>query len=88
MSARIIPVQPFDYVVFGATGDLSKRKLIPALYYRFKAGQFDGRSRIIGVSRSPWDDRKMQEVARESVKNHVDKAYRDKKVIEEFVSCF
>ena len=88
VSARIIPVQPFDYVVFGATGDLSKRKLIPALYYRFKAGQFDGRSRIIGVSRSPWDDRKMQEVARESVKNHVDKAYRDKKVIEEFVSCF
>ena len=40
MSSRIIPVQPFDYVVFGATGDLTKRKLIPALYHRFKDGQF------------------------------------------------
>ncbi len=38
MSARIIPVVPFDYVVFGATGDLSQRKLIPALYYRFYDG--------------------------------------------------
>ncbi|MEI2612951.1 MAG: hypothetical protein V9G20_30290 [Candidatus Promineifilaceae bacterium] len=55
MSSRIIPVQPFDYVVFGATGDLTKRKLIPALYHRFKDGQFDEQSRIIGVSRSQAD---------------------------------
>ena len=52
VSSRIIPVQPFDYVVFGATGDLTKRKLIPALYHRFHDGQFDEESRIIGVSRS------------------------------------
>ena len=52
VSSRIIPVQPFDYVVFGATGDLTKRKLIPALYHRFMDGQFDEQSRIIGVSRS------------------------------------
>ncbi len=88
MSARVIPVQPFDYVVFGATGDLTKRKLIPALYYRFKAGQFDQRSRIIGISRRPWDDKKMQEIARQSIKNHVDEIYHDPDVIEKFVSCF
>ena len=41
VSSRIIPVQPFDYVVFVATGDLTKRKLIPALYHRFLDGQFD-----------------------------------------------
>ena len=56
VSSRIIPVQPFDYVVFGATGDLTKRKLIPALYHRFKDGQFDEQSRIIGVSRSKLTD--------------------------------
>jgi glucose-6-phosphate 1-dehydrogenase len=39
-------------VVFGATGDLTKRKLVPALYHRFKDGQFDEQSRIIGASRS------------------------------------
>lgn len=88
MSSRIIPVEPFDYVVFGATGDLTKRKLIPALYYRFMDGQFDEQSRIIGVSRSPWDDKKMQDVARDAVKSFVDKEYQDKKTIDRFVTCF
>ena len=34
MISRVIAVEPFDLVVFGATGDLSRRKLIPALYHR------------------------------------------------------
>ena len=38
MSSRIIPVQPFDYVVFGATGDLTKRKLVPSLMGLAKDG--------------------------------------------------
>jgi len=42
----------FDIVLFGATGDLSKRKLLPALYRRYKAGQFASASRVIGVSSS------------------------------------
>ena len=37
--AKIIPVATFDCVVFGATGDLTLRKLLPALYYRFRDGQ-------------------------------------------------
>ena len=88
MSRRIIPVQPFDYVVFGATGDLTRRKLIPALYYRFIDGQFDEQSRIIGVSRTKWDDKKFQEVAREAVTSFVDEGSQDKKSIDRFVSCF
>jgi glucose-6-phosphate 1-dehydrogenase len=86
VSSRIIPVQPFDYVVFGATGDLTKRKLIPALYHRFKDGQFDEQSRIIGVSRSKWSDADFQKVARESIEQFVEKEYQDKKVIDRFVS--
>jgi len=42
----------FDIVLFGATGDLSKRKLLPALYRRHKAGQFAANSRVVGVSSS------------------------------------
>ena len=53
VSSRIIPVQPFDYVVFGATGDLTKRKLIPALYHRFKDGQFDETARGSSACRAP-----------------------------------
>ena len=86
MSSRIIPVQPFDYVVFGATGDLTKRKLIPALYHRFVDGQFDEESRIIGVSRSKLSDAEFQKQVRESIDQFVEKDYRDAKTIERFVS--
>ena len=88
MSSRIIPVQPFDYVVFGATGDLTRRKLLPALYHRFLDGQFDENSRIIGVSRSKWSDADFQKVARESVKEFVEAEYQDKAVIDRFASIF
>jgi glucose-6-phosphate 1-dehydrogenase len=86
VSSRIIPVQPFDYVVFGATGDLTKRKLIPALYHRFKDGQFDEQSRIIGVSRSKLTDAEFQKLGRESIEQFVEKEYQDKKTIDRFVS--
>jgi len=86
VSRRIIPVHPFDYVVFGATGDLAKRKLIPALYYRFKDGQFDEKSRIIGVSRTVWTDAEFQKVARDSITEFVEPEYQDKKTIDRFVS--
>ncbi len=41
---KIIPVAPFDAVVFGATGDLTMRKLLPALYYRFRDRQIRRRA--------------------------------------------
>ena len=88
VSSRIIPVQPFDYVVFGATGDLTKRKLIPALYHRFKDGQFDEQSRIIGVSRTKLTDAEFQQAARDSIAQFVEKDYQDDKVIDRFVSTF
>ncbi|MBU1336858.1 MAG: glucose-6-phosphate dehydrogenase [Alphaproteobacteria bacterium] len=88
MSSRIIPVQPFDYVVFGATGDLTKRKLIPALYHRFKDGQFDEESRIIGASRSKLSDADFQKVAREAISQFVEKEYQDEKVIDRFIKIF
>ena len=88
MSSRIIPVQPFDYVVFGATGDLCKRKLLPALYHRFLDGQFDEKSRIIGVSRSKLSDAEFQALAREAVHEFVEQAYQDEKTIARFVSIF
>ncbi len=52
MSARLIPVDPFDLVVFGGTGDLAMRKLLPGLYHRDCDDQIAAESRIIGVSRS------------------------------------
>ena len=88
MSSRIIPVQPFDYVVFGATGDLTKRKLIPALYHRFMDGQFDEQSRIIGVSRSKLSDAEFQKLAGDAVAQFVEKDYQDAAVIKRFLTIF
>jgi glucose-6-phosphate 1-dehydrogenase len=86
VSSRIIPVQPFDYVVFGATGDLTKRKLIPALYHRFKDGQFDETSRIIGVSRSKLSDADFKKLGKDSIEQFVEKEYQDKASIDRFVT--
>jgi glucose-6-phosphate 1-dehydrogenase len=52
MVSRVIPVNAFDLVLFGATGDLARRKIWPGLFHRFMAGQFGAESRILGVSRS------------------------------------
>jgi len=46
---------PFDLVLFGATGDLSMRKLLPALYRRHSAGQLPDNGRIIATARSEMD---------------------------------
>ena len=51
MVSRIIPVAVFDCVVFGATGDLTLRKLLPALYWRFRDGQMPAGSRVFGAAR-------------------------------------
>jgi glucose-6-phosphate 1-dehydrogenase len=48
-------LQPFDFVLFGATGDLAMRKLLPALYYRHRDGVLPSHGRIIGVSRQAMD---------------------------------
>jgi glucose-6-phosphate 1-dehydrogenase len=44
-------VDPFDLVIFGGTGDLATRKLIPALYHRHCAGQLPDGARVIALGR-------------------------------------
>ncbi|HYD74102.1 MAG TPA: glucose-6-phosphate dehydrogenase [Candidatus Binatia bacterium] len=64
--AEFIPVPPFDLVVFGATGDLSLRKLFPALLHRFLDGQIPPQSRIIGAARSDLDTDAFRRMVEES----------------------
>jgi len=71
MVARVIAVEPFDLVVFGATGDLAARKLIPALYHRDEAGQIPPEARIIGVSRRHLSGNEYRDLAREWLEQHV-----------------
>src|SRR5215510_11377958 len=69
MVARVVPVSPFDLVVFGGTGDLARRKLLPALYYRDLAGQLPDDARIIGVARSELSAEAYRERALEALKS-------------------
>ena len=50
--STFVPVEPFEIIVFGGTGDLARRKLLPSLYHRYRDGQISDDSRIVGVSRS------------------------------------
>jgi glucose-6-phosphate 1-dehydrogenase len=50
--AQLLPVDAFDLIIFGGTGDLAMRKLLPALYHRDGDGQFTADSRIVATGRS------------------------------------
>ena len=71
MVSKTIPVQPFDLVVFGATGDLAKRKIIPALFRRFIAGQIPDVSRILGISRQELSSKEYSVMVVDFIKEFV-----------------
>ena len=54
-------------VLFGATGDLAKRKLLPGLFHLAKVGLMPEEFRIIGAARHPISTDEFREVAQESV---------------------
>ena len=47
---------PGILVIFGASGDLTKRKLLPALFHLGQAGLLPGNFTIVGVARRPLGD--------------------------------
>ena len=55
-------------VIFGATGDLTRRKLVPALYNLFRKGRIGGETRIVGFARRDWSDEKLRDAMEEGVK--------------------
>ncbi len=55
-------------VIFGASGDLTGRKLLPALYQLSRAQRLPARFRIVGVSRSAWSDDEFRRHLHDSLK--------------------
>lgn len=68
----------FDLVLFGGTGDLAMRKLLPALYRRVACGQVTAGSRIIGAARSEHSRDEYLSHVEESVRKHVGKDFDSK----------
>src|SRR5215831_18605048 len=56
-------------VIFGASGDLTKRKLMPALYRLAYDSRLPASFSVVGVSRSPLSDQAFRELMREAVQN-------------------
>jgi glucose-6-phosphate 1-dehydrogenase len=86
MVARIIAVDPFDIIVFGGSGDLSRRKLLPALYQRDRSGQVPVEARVIGTSRRHMTDADFQQMAREAIESFVPRADIEDDVVERFIA--
>ena len=55
------------FVIFGASGDLTRRKLIPALYNLFLSGWMPEKFEIIGVSSGEMSDMKFRDYLRDGV---------------------
>ena len=58
------------FLLFGATGDLAKKKLLPALYELTKEGRLD--MPVVGIARSVLTDDEIRDRVRESVRASVD----------------
>jgi len=60
---------PHDQVIvlFGATGDLARRKLLPGIFHLFEAGLMPERFALIGTSRSALSKQEFVELTREAV---------------------
>ncbi|MEQ2526082.1 glucose-6-phosphate dehydrogenase [Bacillaceae bacterium CLA-AA-H227] len=71
-------------MIFGATGDLAKRKLFPSLYRLFEKNKLSDKFAVIGVARRPLTNEEFQQSIKDSVESAIEKEDR----IEEFASHF
>jgi len=69
-------VRPTTIVIFGASGDLTRRKLIPALYNSFRKGRLPARINVIGYARRPWSHDDFREQMRQGMEQFAADSYR------------
>jgi glucose-6-phosphate 1-dehydrogenase len=65
-----LPVHPTTLVIFGATGDLAHRKLLPAIYNLAHEGSLPERFNLIGVSRADKPHQDFRAETRESIERY------------------
>ncbi|SFR37993.1 glucose-6-phosphate 1-dehydrogenase [Yoonia tamlensis] len=87
MVSRVIPVETFDLVIFGGTGDLARRKILPGLFRRFRSGQMPVGSRIIGAARSEMDTAAYRSMIAEAVAEFGGDEKNDTKSLDAFVAA-
>ncbi|MBI3948435.1 MAG: glucose-6-phosphate dehydrogenase [Armatimonadetes bacterium] len=78
MSNTGVGSDPVSIIIFGASGDLTERKLVPALFDLFCDGRLPSETRVVGVARRPYSDddfrARLREGARRSPETRFDEA--------------
>ena len=64
-------ITPLCLVIFGASGDLTHRKLIPALFELFRQRRLPSEFAILGCARRPWSDTEFRQRMQESLKDEI-----------------
>ncbi len=85
MVAQTIPVDDFDLVIIGGTGDLAKRKILPGLYRRMCAGQMPEGARIIAAARSDFSQKQFKDFVQEALESFVKSKKRNEEKIKVFL---
>jgi glucose-6-phosphate 1-dehydrogenase len=78
------PLAPFVMVVFGGTGDLSKRKLLPALFRLYQGGDLPDGFAVVGAGRASLSDEEYRNLIRKSLREFLEPPFDEGKV-EEFL---
>ncbi|MCB1375274.1 MAG: glucose-6-phosphate dehydrogenase, partial [Rhodobacteraceae bacterium] len=86
MVSTVIPVQPFDLVIFGATGDLAHRKILPSLYRRLSVHQMPQEARIIGAARSKMSRAEFRKSVQGALEEFVEPGDLSKERVEAFLA--
>lgn len=74
----------FDLVIFGGDGDLSFRKIFPALFYRFSEGQITNKCRVLAATRTERSQEEFKERLTKELTTFIEDI--DKKLLEQFIS--
>ena len=78
--------KPFVMVIFGASGDLTKRKLMPALYSLFKDNRLPKEFSILGVGRTVYSDSQYRSYILDEIKKFIKEEDQNETWIDAFVS--
>ncbi|ONI63592.1 glucose-6-phosphate dehydrogenase [Leifsonia sp. ALI-44-B] len=68
---------PSGLIIFGVTGDLSRKKLMPAVYDLANRGLLPPGFALVGFARRDWEDQDFMEVVHDAVKQHARTEYRE-----------
>jgi glucose-6-phosphate 1-dehydrogenase len=85
MISRTIPVEDFDLVIFGGTGDLARRKILPGLYRRMHVGQMPRSVKIIGAARSDMNSSEFRDWVKAALLEFTKPEIQQADHIEEFL---